>query len=174
VSKFFFVRHLPTEWNKSGLLQGSIDIPISKLSVKDKTKISSNLDTLKKHKFDNVLTSTLIRTQQTANVYGYRSFKIEPLLDELNFGKYEGKPKTDLIKESDSLWIENPSSLMLGESMQNFEKRLKSFLINYGGYKKILVFGHGAVIRGLVSIKNEKNINMMNKKEIKNNSITVI
>tara|TARA_X000000950_G_scaffold273688_1_gene357777 strand:- start:741 stop:1265 length:525 start_codon:yes stop_codon:yes gene_type:complete len=174
VSKFFFVRHLPTEWNKSGLLQGSINIPISKLSVEDKTKITSNIDVLRQHKFDIVLTSSLIRAQQTANEYGYKSFKIEPLLDELNFGKYEGKSKTDLIKESNGLWIKNPSSLILGESMQNFEKRLKSFFISYRAYKKILVFGHGAVIRGLISIKNEKNIAMMNKNEIKNNSITVI
>ncbi len=174
MSKFFFVRHLQTDWNKSGLLQGSIDIPISKLSVEDRVKITSNIDTLKKHKFDIVLTSTLIRAQQTAKEYGYESFKIEPLLDELNFGTYEGKSKTDLIKESNGLWIEDPSSLILGESMQNFEKRLKKFFICYGGHKKILVFGHGAVIRGLISIKNEKNIAMMNKNEIKNNSITVI
>ena len=48
--------------------------------------------------FDLILASTLKRTQQTAQMYGM-NVVIEPLLDELDFGEFEGRPKEELIRE---------------------------------------------------------------------------
>ena len=44
-----------------------------------------------------ILASTLKRTQQTAQMYGM-NVVIEPLLDELDFGEFEGRPKEELTQ----------------------------------------------------------------------------
>ena len=68
-----FIRHLPTEWNKIGKLQGRRDIEICRLQTSWKKEIVHNQQYLKKLlPFDIVLASTLKRTQQTAKVYGYK------------------------------------------------------------------------------------------------------
>lgn len=172
--KVCLIRHLPTEWNKKNLLQGKKDISILNISTEDKLQMEKNLQFINTQRFDKVLTSTLKRTQQTANMYGYNVFQAEPLLDELNFGIFEGLPKSKLIEGTNNSWIEDPKTLVLGESLQNFEDRLILFLSKYRRYKKILIFGHGAVIRALISINNGKNIDSMNKIEIQNNSITIL
>ena len=172
--KAYLIRHLPTEWNKKNLLQGKKDISILNISNEDKLQMEKNLQFINTQRFDKVLTSTLKRTQQTANIYGYDAFQAEPLLDELNFGIFEGLPKSKLIEGTNNFWIEDPKTLVLGESLQNFEDRLILFLSKYRRYKKILIFGHGAVIRALTSINNGKNIDSMNKIEIQNNSITIL
>jgi broad specificity phosphatase PhoE len=172
--KLYLIRHLPTNWNKSGLLQGKRNIAIDHINESDESKILNNTETLKNKEFDLILTSSLTRTKQTAIEYGYKKFEIEPLLDELDFGIYEGKHKSNLIKASNGLWISNPSQLILGESLADFESRLRSFLISYSQFNRILVFSHGAVIRALVSIKNNNNIDAMNKITVNNNSITII
>ena len=96
------------------------------------------------------------------------------MLDELDFGMYEGKHKSNLIKASNGLWLSNPSQLILGESLVDFESRLRSFLMSYSQHNRILAFSHGAVIRALVSINNNNNIDAMNKIRVNNNSITII
>lgn len=172
--KIYLIRHFSTEWNKDELLQGKKDIPISNISNNDRMQMEKNINILEGQKYDIVLTSTLKRTKQTANKYGFNRFQIEPLLDELDFGVFEGGLKSNLIKDTKGAWIESPRSLVLGESLQGFEDRLKFFLSTYGKYKKILIFGHGAVIRALISIQKNNNIDLMNKMEIKTNSITIL
>jgi len=172
--KLYLIRHLPTEWNKKNLLQGKKDISILNISNEDKLQMEKNLQLIDTQRFDKVLTSTLKRTQQTASMYGYDVFQAEPLLDELNFGIFEGLPKSKLIEDTNNSWIEDPKTLVLGESLQSFEDRLILFLSKYRRYKKILIFGHGAVIRALISINNSTNIDSMNKIEIQNNSITIL
>ena len=134
--KLYLIRHLPTEWNKKNLLQGKKDISILNISNEDKLQMEKNLQLIDTQRFDKVLTSTLKRTQQTASMYGYDVFQAEPLLDELNFGIFEGLPKSKLIEDTNNSWIEDPKTLVLGESLQSFEDRLILFLSKYRRYKK--------------------------------------
>src|SRR3954454_21536715 len=113
------IRHLPTEWNKKTWLQGRRDIALSQLTDDLHSGIAENRQHLKKlAPFDLVLASTLKRTHQTAQLYGYQC-QTEGLLDELDFGPFEGRPKKELFEKYSELWINNPKSLVLGESIKN-------------------------------------------------------
>ncbi|TLS38123.1 histidine phosphatase family protein [Pseudalkalibacillus caeni] len=169
------IRHLPTDWNKKGLLQGRRDIPISLYEITNyKAKIFENKKQLKQAEpFDLILTSSLIRTQQTAEQYGYQATTIEPLLDELDFGIYEGRPKSEMINETPE-WVEDPLQLSLGEKLVDFEGRIITFLQKYSRYDSILLFGHGSWIRAVKSIEKVGNINLMNRILMENNQLEIL
>lgn len=168
------IRHLPTEWNRKSLLQGRRDISIATPSVETMREIDMNNRHLAGiSPFDLVLVSTLRRTHQTANLYGYKA-RTEELLSELDFGPYEGKPKKILLEEHSDQWVNNPKSLILGESLQNLEKRIILFTEKFREYKNLLVFGHGSWIRGFLSYQKYGDINQMNKIEVKNNECNTV
>ncbi|MCC3357093.1 histidine phosphatase family protein [Bacillus sp. REN16] len=167
------IRHLPTEWNVKGVLQGSRNIPILEINNVNKEDIEKNKKRLKQH-YSLVLTSELTRTQQTANAYGYDHFEIEPLLNEVHFGEFEGKEKSLLIETHKKNWFTNPREIILGEKITDLETRMLEFLQKYKDYESILAFGHGSWIRACVSYFRFGTINKMNQLEIKNNQMLTI
>lgn len=168
--QLYAIRHLPTSWNKEGKLQGSNDIDILPISDTDRDIVELNRTNIQDIKFDLVLVSSLKRTHQTAQAYGYTDYTFEPLIDELNFGKYEGVEKVKMLDDLQSSWYDNAKSITLGESLIDFESRLKAFIKKYEGHT-ILLFAHGAVLRGLKAIFSVGDINEMNKEDVKNNSL---
>ncbi|WP_338452263.1 histidine phosphatase family protein [Niallia oryzisoli] len=169
-----FIRHLPTDWNKRTWLQGRRDIDISPLTVKLQEEIKENQLLLSKLvPYDIVLASTLKRTHQTAHLYGYRA-ETEGLLDELDFGPFEGRPKEELLKANGGMWANNPREMILGESVLNLEKRILLFLQKYRERKNILVFGHGSWMRAMISYAQYGHINNMNQIIIRNNECMTI
>ncbi|MCQ6279127.1 histidine phosphatase family protein [Bacillus sp. EB600] len=163
------IRHLPTEWNKKTWLQGKRDIGISSPTEELKEMIEANQRDLEKlSPFDLVLASTLKRTHQTAKLYGYEA-ETDALLDELDFGQFEGIPKEILMDKFGDKWLKNPKALVLGESIQHLEERISTFLGKYRGYQNLLVFGHGSWIRALLSYQKYGDINAMNKIIVLNN-----
>ncbi len=96
--KIFLIRHLETAFNQKGVLQGRRDIPILKPSSKTQEQISRNRALLEEGDgFDHILISRLKRTRMTAELYTERHCTVEPLLDELDFGYYEGRKKETLL-----------------------------------------------------------------------------
>lgn len=163
------IRHLPTEWNKKTWLQGKRDIGISPLTEAYQREVQIQREYIAEQgPFDYVLASSLKRTHQTAEIYGYMA-KTEPLLDELDFGPFEGQPKKYLLDTYQELWIENPRALVLGEELLAFENRIVQFLEKYSDIPHLLLFGHGSWIRALISYKHYGSINHMNKLTVKNN-----
>ncbi len=167
--ELLLIRHLPTEWNKSGLLQGSQDISLLSVFDEDLAIIEENKQMINSFHPEIVVASQLKRTQQTALHYGFPNPFIEPLLNELNFGKYEGIEKKHLLEVKE--WISDPKSLILGERLSDFEKRIIRFLNKYDHYTRILVFGHGAWIRALLSLNRIGSIKEMNRIEVYNNEL---
>ena len=164
-----FIRHLPTEWNVNTWLQGRKDIDILPVTEDVQQKIKNNQDGLEKlAPFQLILASTLKRTHQTANLYGFMAMT-EPLLDELDFGTFEGRPKADLMNAVGENWLQHPRDLLLGESLVDFEGRIFTFLEKYKECSNILVFGHGSWIRAFLSIHQVGHINQMNKMIVENN-----
>ena len=173
--KLVMVRHMTTDLNVRGVLQGRRDIPILEPGPLDLEKIQANLLTIRAQEgsgYDHVLTSRLKRTQMTANLYGY-SFQVESLADELDFGAYEGQPKTELF-DQEPLWQDRPDCLVLGESLSDFENRVLAFCRKYELCDRILVFGHGAWIRGLVSRVENGSIQNMNQMVLPNNEVIIL
>lgn len=172
--KIFLVRHLETALNSKGILQGRKDIPILIPSSRTQEHISKNRKLLEeKGGFDHTLISRLKRTRMTAELYAAENITVEPLLDELDFGHYEGRKKEILLAEQE-LWFTDPASLTLGEPLLFLENRISQFLKKYKGAKTILAFGHGAWMRALVSYVEHGNIGKMNSLEIANNQIICI
>jgi broad specificity phosphatase PhoE len=164
------IRHLPTEWNKKTWLQGRRDIELSQVKEELNLGIGENHQRLKKlAPFDLVLASTLKRTHQTAQLYGYE-YHTEELLDELDFGPFEGRPKEELFEKYGELWINNPKDLVLGESIKDLEERLVLFLDKYKKFSNILAFGHGSWIRAMISYSEYGDVNNMNKIIVENNA----
>jgi probable phosphoglycerate mutase len=168
------IRHLSTEWNKKSWLQGRRDIDVFPPTDEMKTEINRNKEYLEKFSpFDLVLASTLKRTQQTAKFYGYCA-ATEKLLDELDFGPFEGGSKKKLIEKHGDEWLRNPKALVLGESLQCLEERIVQFLEKFRGYGNLLVFGHGSWIRAFLSYNKYGDINQMNQLAVKNNECITI
>jgi broad specificity phosphatase PhoE len=168
--ELILIRHLQTRWNLERRLQGSQDISILEPSEAHLECIEKNKAILKRHEpFDAVMVSSLQRTKQTAKQYGYEYPKIEELLDELNFGEYEGRKKESIWTNPE--WKRNPRSMKLGESLIDFENRLITFLAEFQNLGKILIFGHGSWIRAMMSLVNYGDINAMNSFKVKNNDL---
>lgn len=164
-----FIRHLPTEWNVNTLLQGRQDIDILPVTEGIQQKIDENQQQLEGlAPFQLILASTLKRTHQTAELYGLKA-TTESLLDELDFGPFEGRPKSDLINEMGEQWLRFPRNLVLGESLAGFESRIFKFMEKYKESGPILVFGHGSWIRAFLSIIRVGHINGMNQLIVENN-----
>lgn len=164
-----FIRHLPTEWNANQKLQGRRDIDIAPITKQYQEGIVQNQKLLGDlAPFDLVLASTLKRTHQTADAYGY-DVEVDGLLDELDFGPFEGKSKNELIETYGHQWTSNPKELTLGESVSNLETRIVRFLEKYKQKENILVFGHGSWIRAAISYYYNGHINDMNQVNVNNN-----
>ncbi|MBM7644168.1 putative phosphoglycerate mutase [Scopulibacillus daqui] len=172
--RLMLIRHLPTEWNEKGLLQGKRNTAIDEKSlINQKAGICHNKKILEKFKpFDCVLASELLRTQQTAKVYGF-DFHAEPLLNELDFGEFEGTEKETFVQNHID-WLSHPKKLILGESLADFEHRIFQFIQCYRKYEQVLAFGHGSWIRGLISIVNYGDINQMNRINVDNNELILL
>ncbi|WP_058529499.1 histidine phosphatase family protein [Legionella londiniensis] len=169
----YIIRHLQTDWNKKGLLQGSHDLSILPLAPDVAAAVQKQKKILeeKSNVFDLVLTSSLCRTQQTALEYGFSNFSVEPLANELNFGKYEGKSRELLIKELGQKWFDDPRELILGESIHNLELRIRAFLEKYQHIGRLLIFAHGSWTRAMISFVRFGNLKMMNQVEVLNNQL---
>lgn len=166
------IRHLPTEWNKLGLLQGKRDLSISKVTGDYCEQIAANMQKLEQFApFDCILTSALKRTIETASLYGYTDIETESLANELDFGQYEGMPKKQLTSDHERIWLKNPIQLELGEKLVEFENRILVFLDKYSYYTNVLLFGHGSWIRALFSIKECGTIANMNQMIVPNNEL---
>jgi probable phosphoglycerate mutase len=171
--KLYIIRHLQTEWNKKSVLQGSHDLSILPPTSEEMLEIEQNKKWLIKQKnnFDLVFTSSLQRTQQTAAYYGFTHVVIEPLLNELNFGEYEGRSRDELITAVGESWFEDPREIILGEPISNLEFRIQSFLEKYKHYKQLLIFAHGSWTRALISFVQFGNLKQMNQTIVKNNQL---
>lgn len=158
-----FIRNLPTKWNLERRLQGRKDLDVLPPSRELLQGMKHNIRHLKKLiPFDIILTSGLKRTQQTAAIYGFKSVS-DTLLDELDFGPFEGQPEEELRQTFGEKWLEQPKSIVLGESVAELEERIIEFIAKYGHLTNLLIFGHDAWIRALISYSLYNHINQMNK-----------
>ena len=172
--KLILVRHLPTDWNAKGLLQGRQDRSILEPTGKLLETIKENQKRLDQHEFDRVLASRLSRTQETARLYGFERVTEEPLLDELDFGEFEGRPKRALQAWRGGLWQSNPASLTLGEPVSHLEKRIRAFIKKNASTASVLVFGHGAWSRALLSLYTHDSLDLMNQLTLDHNQLVEI
>lgn len=96
--KVYLMRHGETDYNKKGLIQGTLDIPLNEfgLELAEKTKEGFEKEGLT---FDYCYCSPLIRARQTAEIILRGTdtpLSYDERIREMNFGEGEGQKLADL------------------------------------------------------------------------------
>ena len=158
------VRHLPTQWNLEDRLQGRRDLPILARDVRGDSACANALSAIERWSpFDEVFCSTLRRTRQTAEAFGFSSPIEDADLDELDFGPVEGRLRSEMLAAVGDAWKTAPDTLTFGEPVLRLETRIRSFLRRQRDRNAVLVFGHGAWSRALFSLHTTGALRQMNQ-----------
>lgn len=161
-NNIYIIRHGQTEWNKLGVLQGSLDSPLTKDGMENAQKISL---LLKDKKMEKIFTSPLKRTKETARIIALETgarVKVIPEFREMNFGIFEGKDperikelfKDFFIKREENKFRKLYESYPEGESyfdvFLRIVKVLTKILANYDNFVIVGHQGINRIIRGII------------------------
>jgi probable phosphoglycerate mutase len=154
-SHICIVRHGETDWNKNGILQGWLDVPINALGQRQAHALAVSLVGIG---FSTVWCSPLARARETAEIVA-RQWRLAPPLQhaglkEKNFGAVQGVPKEELATLNPALLEQilrrNPAAPCVGgESMDDFADRVIDAFEYIGSYRASgpqLVITHGWVM----------------------------
>ena len=93
MTEICLVRHGQTDWNFQEIIQGREDIPLNEVGKK---QASQSAAALQEETWDIIISSPLIRAQETANeiakTVGLQSILLDERFVERNFGEASGKP----------------------------------------------------------------------------------
>lgn len=177
----YFVRHGETEYNKSKLYYGKIDVSITQAGIIQAKKASQ---ILKNISFNRVYVSEMKRTEQTAKIIldNKKCTMIkDSRINERNFGEFEGKSYDkikDRFPEKWKLWCEDWKNTVPpeGESYIQFYSKVKDFMDNILKLKddNILIVTHSGVIRSIYCYILDGNLDIFWKFASKNGDITLI
>jgi len=161
--QIYIIRHGETDWNTKRLLQGATDIPLNQNGI-EAARLTA--EALKEIPFDEIYTSPLQRAVQTAEIMrGDRRIPIieDERLKEISFGPYEGlccgKEGYSIPDPEFVNFFQNPAHYNPpegGESIAQLCVRTTDFLTELienpdNREKTILLSGHGACVKGLLS-----------------------
>lgn len=148
--QLYFIRHGQTEANVKGILTGRLETNLTQKGIDDAAALSKEL----KEDFDYYYCSPLTRTHQTLRaIKGDVDFIIDERITEVSSGDWQGKLKSELPEEEYDLYKKGLLNPPNGESLEDVDKRAKSFLEDmFSKYKddeKILIVTHNAFMRNL-------------------------
>lgn len=154
MSQILFIRHGPTEWNETGLIQGRSDIP---LSEKGRQEVRRWTVPARFRALDWV-SSPLRRARETARLLGAGECAVEPRLSEAEWGEWEGRNLRQLREElGEELARNEARGLDLtppgGESPRQVRERLASWLAEAAtAGRPIIAVTHNGVLRAAFSL----------------------
>lgn len=158
--RIHIVRHGETTWNETGRLNSSTDNPLSSRGTEQVNALADSIQGWLP-KLDAVYTSPSLRSVETAKILSSRlnvATKpiIEPLLQEVDFGRFEGQRPVDILsaghesKNEFSRWREGGDSDH-AESFTKASRRAAKFLKKVQSAEDILVVSHGYFSRILIA-----------------------
>jgi broad specificity phosphatase PhoE len=160
VPPLYFVRHGETEWNRQGIIQGWTDVPLSEAGHLQARAVAQALkaDLVDTATYE-FLVSPMLRTQQTmahiskALNIGEGRITTEPLLKELGFGIWEGRPFWEL--KASPVYPADPETRYAwrpegGESYLDGTSRLHGLLSRIT--RPTVMVSHGALGRCLIGL----------------------
>jgi len=151
VTLLALIRHLPTAWNHSGLLQGRADIPPLGYEQVPSWGVPSEF------LYYRWLTSPLARCKATARRLGMDA-AIEPRLIEMDWGEWEGHMLADLRAcLGDAMAAEEAKGLDFrppgGESPRGVQARVKPLLAEIAAsHRDTAAITHKGVIRAALAL----------------------
>jgi len=155
--KLLLVRHAQTILHHDNRFWGSTDIALSDIGIRQAEQLR---DRLTDEKITAVYTSTLSRARSTTDIItSRRKTKITTCeeLNECNFGYIEGLTFDEIKRRHPELAEELQSwktvSFPGGESLEDLDKRVRSFLDRLGKHKEketVLIVSHGGPLPLLI------------------------
>lgn len=142
------VRHGITEWNLSGIAQGSSDVPLNETGRSQAAALADRLSL--EERWDMIVSSDLARAKETAEIISEKlalpiSF-FDTRLREMSGGEIEGTTEQQRLEKWGANWRKQDLGM---ESSDSVGKRgmdaIDSLLEEFEG-KRVLVVSHGALI----------------------------
>jgi broad specificity phosphatase PhoE len=151
------LRHGQTDWNVAGRLQGTSDIELNEMGVKQAQAAARAINP---SEWQVVIASPLLRARATAqcivDFHQMGSLVIDERFLERAFGEAEG-----LSYEAWKTMYDPAIGVPGGENLEQLEARARKLLdqiaMEYAG-QSVLAVSHGALIRKLVRIASDKEL----------------
>jgi broad specificity phosphatase PhoE len=173
--KLLIVRHGETEENSQKIIQGRLPGKLTKLGEKQAKELGKKL---KKYNINKIYCSLIDRCRQTLELalkeMNYEAeIEYTELLSERDFGKYSGKPRSEV--DFDQLDKDIAENKAMGvETQANIDRRIKKFLekIRQENNQTVLVVSHSNPIRWIwVNIKGMTFAEVLKTIKIENGEI---
>lgn len=142
------MRHGATEWSRSGRHTGSTDLP---LLAEGEERARALAGVLAGIGFGAVFTSPLRRARQTAELAGFPTAEVDPLLREYDYGEYEGLTTAEIEARRPG-WTLFRDGCPGGETPDQVLARAGGFAAAAearGG--RVLAFAHGHILRAVAA-----------------------
>jgi probable phosphoglycerate mutase len=141
----WLARHGETEWSLEGKHTGRTDVPLTKRGEAKARLLGERLRGLR---FDAVYTSPMQRAQRTAALAGFAEHEVTPLLQEYDYGEYEGVT-TAQIKETRPDWQLFRDGCPGGETPAQVYDRARRFVELVGRRQAgtFIAFAHAHILR---------------------------
>jgi broad specificity phosphatase PhoE len=150
-ANIYLSRHCKTAWNLDRRLQGTIDLPLSEVGIKE---AKANVAAIRDLGVQCIVCSTARRAYETAQLYGASlelPIHTSPRLRELDHGQWEGRIAKELLLHPDSgyaKWLSDPGCIPIpggSESVQAAQQRaaeaIRDAALSFRG-ESVLVIGH--------------------------------
>lgn len=179
--KLFLIRHAEVNnWKKIGFLSYT-DLGLSKKGVFQSKKLAIKL---KNEKIDEIYSSQLKRSKQTANeIVKYLNLKIysAPELNEVNFGIFEGLTLEEAERKYSEIFQKRTKNkwnfrIPKGESYKDVQKRVLPFILKVirNENKNIIVVTHVTIIKILLKSLTDLSLEEIEKYHYYPTSLTVL
>lgn len=162
------IRHFVTPWNEAGLLQGLSDISLIEHSKDNEALAIQVQELLAPLSIDKVFVSPLKRAIETAQLLNITNYTLEPMVGEMSFGRFEGKPKMEMISAFNGKWETDPMATELQPELRELQARIEQFLSGLDKTEDYLLISHGAYIRAMKSMLESGDLAQMNSIEFQN------
>lgn len=152
----YVVRHGQTDFNIQQRYAGSTDVELNTYGKKQAEELSESIANMK---FDVIITSSLKRARQTADIIG-RAFPEAPIIimsefNERNIGVFEGLTRDEVKTKFPQMYNRNCTRQLddapdKGETIRQFDERIAKALetlIRQYKSQKVLLVSHGFVSR---------------------------
>ncbi len=152
----YIIRHGQTDMNRAECLQGQIDSHLNDTGIKEAEGARDRLAAAG-ISFERIYTSPLARARKTAEIIadGKTTPITEPLITEMHFGSYEGRPYKD-IDEKMWAFIHSPETVQPPEGVESTKSlcertgRFLSSVIKDKTDGNILIVTHGIALRSIL------------------------
>ncbi len=184
MTTILLVRHGESLWNRIGVYQGQVDIPLSTLGKEQARAIAERLS---EKQLDLIVSSPLRRSSETAQAiarYHRCPFEIEPGLAEIHHGVWQGLTASEVKAQFGQLWrtwTEHPEAARMpgsdGESVGQVRDRVVSavdFLASRYRTGRILIVSHDLPLKIVVAAALHADLTMLSHIAVENCALSVV